>query len=106
MLKKIEHTLRKYSLLKEGDRVVVALSGGADSCALLAALAALAPHWRLELIAAHFNHGLRGAASDEDEAFCRRLAQETGLVFVTQKLAGTGIPAGMSPEDYLRRERF
>ena len=106
MLKKIEHTLRKYSLLKEGDRVVVALSGGADSCALLGALAALAPHWRLELIAAHFNHGLRGASSDEDEAFCRRLAQETGLGFVTQKLAGTGIPAGMSPEDYLRRERF
>ncbi len=69
MIKKIEHTLRKYSLLEEGDRVLVALSGGADSCALLEVLAALAPHWRLELIAAHFNHGLRGAASDEDERF-------------------------------------
>ena len=106
MIKKIEHTILKYSLLEEGDRVVVALSGGVDSCALLGALAVLAPHWRLELIAAHFNHGLRGALSDEDEAFCRRLAQKSGLVFVTQKLAGTGIPAGLSPEDYLRRERF
>lgn len=106
MIKKIEHTIRKYSLLEEDDRVVVALSGGADSCALLLALAALARRWRLELIAAHFNHGLRGAQSDEDEAFCRRLAQQSGLVFVAQKLAGTGIPAGLSPEDYLRRERF
>ncbi|MDD4090970.1 MAG: tRNA lysidine(34) synthetase TilS [Smithellaceae bacterium] len=106
MIKKIEHTLRKYSLLEEGDRVLVALSGGADSCALLLVLAALAPHWRLELIAAHFNHGLRGAASDEDEAFCRRLAEQAGLVFVTQKLAAPGIPAGLSPEDYLRKERF
>lgn len=106
MIKKIEHTLRKYSLLDEGDRVVVALSGGPDSCALLLALTALAPLWRLEMIAAHFNHGLRGAPSNEDEAFSRLLAQKSGLVFVTQKLAGTGIPAGMSPEDYLRRERF
>ena len=106
MIKKIEHTIRKYSLLEEGDRVVVALSGGADSCALLEALVTLAPLWQLELIAAHFNHGQRDAASDGDEAFCRRLAQESGLVFVTQKLAGTCLPAGLSPEDYLRRERF
>ena len=106
MIRKIEQTLRKYSMLEKGDRVVVALSGGADSCALLLALAALAPHWRLELIAAHFNHGLRGAPSDGDEAFCRSLAAKSGLVFVTQKLAETAIPSGLSTEDYLRRERF
>jgi tRNA(Ile)-lysidine synthase len=106
MIRKVEQTIRKYSMLEKGDRVVVALSGGADSCALLGALAALAPPWRLELIAAHFNHGLRGEESDGDEAFCRSLAGKTGLVFATQKLAETAIPAGLSPEDYLRRERF
>lgn len=106
MIRKVEQTIRKYSMLEEGDRVVVALSGGADSCALLLALAALAPVWRLDMIAAHFNHGLRGEESDGDEAFCRFVAGKTGLVFVTQKLAESAIPAGLSAEDYLRRERF
>jgi tRNA(Ile)-lysidine synthase len=106
MIKKIEQTIRKYSLLKTGETVVVALSGGADSCALLLSLLDLAEHYGLKIIVAHFNHGLRGGESDGDEAFCRSLAQQFCLIFVTEKMCYTSIPQGKSPEDYFRQERY
>ncbi len=106
MIKKIEQTLQKYSLLKTGETVVVALSGGADSCALLLSLLDLAEGYGWKIMVAHFNHGLRGGASDGDEAFCRGLAQQYGLVFVTERMRQRSIPKGASPEDYFRRERY
>ncbi len=69
------------SLLKAGMRVAVGLSGGADSVALLRALAARSGELGLVLHAAHLHHGLRGAEADADEAFCRALAEELGLPF-------------------------
>jgi tRNA(Ile)-lysidine synthase len=70
-------TILKHDMLCVGDGVVAALSGGPDSTALLFLLLDAAPRFRLRIHAAHFNHGLRGRAADEDEAFvrqqCRRL---------------------------------
>jgi tRNA(Ile)-lysidine synthase len=60
------------------ERMVVAVSGGPDSVALLRALAALRPRGAGPLIVAHLNHQLRGAESDADEAFVRALHQ--GLI--------------------------
>jgi len=57
MIKKIEQTIKKYSLLANGDHVVVALSGGADSCALLLSLIGFAEANGLKMVVAHFNHG-------------------------------------------------
>lgn len=62
---------RSQRLLAPGDSVTVALSGGADSVALLHVLLHLP--LSLQVSAVHFNHHLRGAESDRDEAFCRRL---------------------------------
>lgn len=106
MIKKIGHTIRKYHLLQKGDTVVVALSGGADSCALLWCLVRLSDEYGLKLVAAHFNHGLRQEQSDGDEVFCRSLAQKFGVDFLTQKMLDPSIPKGVSPEDYFRRERY
>lgn len=106
MIKKIEQTIKEYSLLEAGDRIVVALSGGADSCALLLSLVSLAPTYHLTIFVAHFNHGLRGVFSDEDEAFCRSLAEKFGLIFKTQKMQNSTVPKGYSPEDYFRQERY
>jgi tRNA(Ile)-lysidine synthase len=106
MIKKIEHTIKKYHLLEQGDTVVIALSGGADSCALLWCLVRLSDEYGLKLVAAHFNHGLRKEQSDEDEVFCRGLAQKFGVDFLTQKMLDPSIPRGVSPEDYFRRERY
>lgn len=77
--KKIRGTIRKFSMLRPADRVVVAVSGGADSVCLLHCLAELAPGLGLELLAAHFNHQLRGAESDEDQRFVEDLCARLGV---------------------------
>lgn len=66
-------------LIPPGSEVTVALSGGADSAALLGLLRAAAPAMSLRLSAAHFHHGLRGAEADRDEAFCRQLCADWGI---------------------------
>ena len=72
MLNKLRAFVREYGLIEPGDRVIVAVSGGADSIALLFALYLLKEEFGITLEAAHFNHHLRGAESDADEAFVRR----------------------------------
>ncbi len=67
--------IREYDMLCPGDRVFCALSGGADSVALLWALYLLRDKLELQLDAAHFNHQLRGEESDRDEAFVRSLCR-------------------------------
>jgi tRNA(Ile)-lysidine synthase len=71
--------IRKHRLLKAGDRVGVAVSGGADSVALLRLLLEVAPELGIVLSVVHFNHKLRGEASDEDERFVLELARRHGL---------------------------
>jgi tRNA(Ile)-lysidine synthase len=63
-------------MLADGDHLLVALSGGADSVALLAAMAEIAPRYRLTLSAAHVHHGLRGAEADRDAAFAEQVTQQ------------------------------
>ena len=69
------------SLLRPGMRLAVALSGGADSVALLRLLAARSGELGLVLHAAHLHHGLRGTEADGDLEFCRNLAAKLGLPF-------------------------
>ncbi len=76
LLTRVVQTIREQGLFAAGQHLLVAVSGGPDSVALIALLANLAPSWRLKLTAVHFNYRLRGKESDGDEAFvselCRR----------------------------------
>jgi tRNA(Ile)-lysidine synthase len=69
------------TLFKPGLRLAVGLSGGADSVALLCALAEGSREMGLVLHAAHLHHGLRGEEADEDLACCRNLSAQLGLQF-------------------------
>lgn len=73
MLNKLSRFIHKYHMVSAGDQVVCAVSGGADSVALLFSMYLLAPKLGITVKAAHFNHGLRGEESDRDEAFVRDL---------------------------------
>ncbi len=77
LLAKIEKTARKF--FSPGDSVLIGVSGGADSVALLHIMIRLAPKYSLRLGIAHINHSLRGEDSDKDEAFVSDLAQQSDL---------------------------
>ena len=69
MLNDLLKQLRQYNMVCSGDRVICAVSGGADSMALLWGMYLLKDKLEITVEAAHFNHRLRGAESDRDEAF-------------------------------------
>ena len=71
MLNKLCAALTEENRIQPGERITCAVSGGADSIALLFGLYLLQDKLKIELRAAHFNHHLRGAESDEDERFVR-----------------------------------
>jgi tRNA(Ile)-lysidine synthase len=87
--------------------LVAAVSGGVDSMALLEALRLLAPNEGIELIAAHFNHRLRGAGSDADQRFVADWCEACGVRCVTGR-AETSREAGRgeSPEAAARAARY
>ena len=73
MLNKLTAFIRRQGMIAPGDEIVCAVSGGADSVALLFGLYLLKEKLEFSLSAAHFNHGLRGEESDRDEQFVRAL---------------------------------
>ena len=82
LLQRVENGIHKRRLLKRGQPVLIAVSGGLDSMALLHLLYKLAQEHRWKITVAHFNHQLRGRASDADEEFVRKTAARLMLPFV------------------------
>ncbi len=79
MINNVLDTISRYGLLKEGDKVLAAVSGGPDSTCLLHVLHALSSRLRIEISAVHVNHLLRGEESDADEAFVREFCLSMGI---------------------------
>jgi len=98
----------RYHLLDAHDRVLVGVSGGQDSLALLLLLRELAPELEVELIVGHLHHGLRGAAADADQRHVGALAAELGLAFVTDRtdVAALAEEERIGLEEAGRRARY
>ena len=79
MLSKLRAFVRQYDLIHPGDTVIAAVSGGADSIALLFALFLLREEWGITLEAAHFNHCLRGEESNRDARFVADFCAHYGI---------------------------
>src|SRR5690606_33890614 len=94
VLVKVLGAIERHRMARPGHRWGVAVSGGPDSVALLEALVQLRGQLGIRLGVAHFNHQLRGAESDEDEAFVRERAEALGLPFergaATHGITGDG----------------
>ncbi len=81
----LEHC-KKRRLIEQGDAVLVALSGGSDSVALLKLLLAIQPFIKFSLAAAHCNFKLRHKESDDDERFCKELCERLGVNFFSRQI--------------------
>lgn len=79
MKHKLTFALDKYSMLKSGDKVIVALSGGADSVALLHSFNSVKELYNVTLYACHLNHMIRGEEAERDEQFVRDLCANMGV---------------------------
>lgn len=79
MEEKVLNTIRRYHLLEGGGKVIVALSGGADSVALFHFLLHFSAELGIDLAAAHFEHGLRGEESLKDAHYVEELCESNGI---------------------------
>ena len=86
LTKKIYTTITKYNMLSKNDLVLVCVSGGADSVALLYILYSLKDEFRLKLHIAHLNHMIRGKEADRDAELVRSLAQRLKLPVISRKV--------------------
>ncbi len=104
----ILHAVRDYRMIVAGDRVGVAVSGGADSVALLRLFEDLRAELGISLFVAHLNHGLRGAEADGDEGFVAGLARELDvpLMAAREDVAELARRHHWNLEDAGRRTRY
>ncbi len=85
ILEKVTHFLRKELFIDNGAKIVLGVSGGIDSVAMLDILSLLTENFLFQLSVAHYNHCLRGKNSDEDENFVKELAYQYGLNYYSSK---------------------
>jgi tRNA(Ile)-lysidine synthase len=108
MLKKIQSYIKEYDMLRAGDGVIVAVSGGADSVCLLSVLIKLAESGGWTVRALHVNHELRGKEADRDEAFVQELCSRLGvpLIRVRCDVAAYAAEQKLSVEEAGRLVRY
>lgn len=81
MIDAVKKTIRKYALLEKGDKVLVGLSGGADSMCLTHMLYMMSEELDITVGAAHLNHNIRGNDALSDAAASEKFAQDLGICF-------------------------
>ena len=107
MLDKVRNTIKTFGMLNSGDTVVIGVSGGIDSVVLLHILVKLSEEYKLSIIIAHLNHGLRGKESDRDEVFVKRLAKKMGVKFTNKRIdINSLLKKGDSLQDVAREVRY
>ena len=108
MICKVRETVKKYSMPLRGSRVIVALSGGADSMSLLNVLSELREEYGMSVEACHVNHGIRGESADRDEEFVINECKKLGVILHVHH---AGVPEmakelGIGLEECGRRVRY
>jgi tRNA(Ile)-lysidine synthase len=99
-LKKVEIALKKYDMLRPKDRVLIGVSGGPDSVALLFALFYLQKDFMIDIMIGHLNHMFRPGSSKKAEKFVRQMAEEMELPFLSKEVKK------MSAQEAAREVRY
>ncbi|MCA1958307.1 MAG: tRNA lysidine(34) synthetase TilS [Nitrospira sp.] len=106
LLRRVVRTIRTRRLFEPGRHLLVAVSGGPDSMALLSLLNRLRPSWRLTLTVVHYNYGLRGTESDGDQACVEDLCRRWDLPLFVERLDVGSRPRGASLQATARELRY
>ncbi len=108
MLRKVEEYIKEQGMIKQGDRIVAGVSGGADSVCLFRVLLELMPIYNLKLFVVHINHGIRGKEANEDEAFVKDLCSAAGVSFtsVYKDIPKISAAEGLTTEEAGRKVRY
>ncbi|HSF65911.1 MAG TPA: tRNA lysidine(34) synthetase TilS [Nitrospiraceae bacterium] len=106
LLTKLIRTVRQQQLFTPGQHLLVGVSGGPDSVALLSLLHRLALPWRLTLTVVHCNYGLRGTESEDDESFVDAFCRERQLPLVIHRPAPSERRQQASFQAAAREERY
>jgi len=106
--RKVNEYAALHNLWEKGARIMVAVSGGADSVALLHILHGLTPTLKLELMVVHLDHGLRGVASRDDARWVEALSKRLNIPCITGRrdLAVEMKEGGRSLEEAARIARY
>jgi tRNA(Ile)-lysidine synthase len=105
LLDRIKKTIRTYGLLRKGDIVLIGVSGGPDSLALLYALNCVKKEYSLKLYIAHLDHMLREGSSYDAE-FVRKIASKLGIPFALGRINVKSIAKRGSLEEIARNARL
>jgi tRNA(Ile)-lysidine synthase len=107
-LSMVARTVEEHQMLRAGEAVLLGVSGGPDSVALLDIMARLAPRWSLSLAVAHLNHRLRPVHSENDAAFVASLASRYKLPFFSgaEDIDAYRRRKRLSLEEAARRRRY
>ncbi len=108
MIDRVRRTIEKYNMIEKGDRVLLGVSGGADSVALLIIMNSLQEEYELKIKVCHINHMLRGDESDRDEAFVKDLCMRLGVEYILHRadIKAESQARGMSLEQAAREVRY
>ena len=106
LLHRVVRTIRSRNLAEPGQHLLVAVSGGSDSVALLSLLHRLRSPWRLTLTAVHYKYGLRGSESESDQEFVRALCREIEVPLHTKRLDVQSSPRRTSVQEAARDLRY
>ena len=110
LVRRVIAFVRRHRLFQSGHKLLVAVSGGPDSVALLSLLDELQSEWRLELSVVHVNYGLRGRESDGDAQFVQRLCDRLDVPCVTRRADlsrhAEGLRGGHSLQERAREVRY
>jgi len=108
LIEQVLKTIRNYDMIREGEKVIVAVSGGPDSVFLLHSLGRLKKKLKIkELIVCNLDHGLRGKESEDDSDFVKGLSKDLGTGLVHKKIDKNILRSGdLSTEEAARLERY
>lgn len=86
MKEKVKETIKKYNLINSGDKIILGVSGGPDSMAMLEILRQLKDEMNFEIYVAHINHNIRGKDADEDEKYVKKYCKNHNIKCFSKKI--------------------